>query len=490
LASSSLTPRERIRDVGSVLDETLEKLAAIENDSIRAARASAVFGEDAGPRLAAALGKGINAMNELRRTVPGLISDDQVAKAAALTDEFGRMATTLGGRLNAAFIDAAAAAGDFLGIIDRDRVRMENFGEASARLRKRIDEVTASIAILRGASPIGGGGLDSTITQLEAQRARLQRVVDVGITPFAQRRQLLGQRAAHPQLGRITVSARPIRQRPELFDVGEVDRERSARLAQEAAERAEEVRTQLVGLEEQALRSQVKMAEAIRLAADEQIRQWERVAEETPALADEAAQAIALINQRTVAEIEALHEKAGDKMKKFAESFAATFESRGVDALLSGKLREAVRGLTRDFAELVIRLTVIRPLAEAVAEAINKIGKDKEEGGSGILGSILGSLGGGSVFGGSRATGGRVTPGKVYRINDPGPELFSPDVPGRILSAAQTARLASSGGTVNVGPFYVQAGLPPQWEAQLSQATEFAASAAYEAVERRLGGRR
>lgn len=80
-----------IRDTETVLDETLRSLASMESDTLRAAKASEVFGEDAGPRLAAALAGGIEGMDEARKQARDLglvLSNDTVAGAEELADEF------------------------------------------------------------------------------------------------------------------------------------------------------------------------------------------------------------------------------------------------------------------------------------------------------------------------------------------------------------------------------------------------------------------
>ena len=77
--------------------------------------------------------------------------------------------------------------------------------------------------------------------------------------------------------------------------------------------------------------------------------------------------------------------------------------------------------------------------AEALSNALAKVG-DKllgmaldslfnpvGSGPAGLLGSLLGS------FGGSKAVGGPVNAGQIYRVGERGPEMFVPDVAGRIV---------------------------------------------------------
>jgi hypothetical protein len=165
--------------------------------------------------------------------------------------------------------------------------------------------------------------------------------------------------------------------------------------------------------------------------------------------------------------------------KAFAREFSASFESRGIQALLDGDLRGAVQGLARDFVELIIKLTILQPLAEKLANAINKMKKGGEGDGGGDIINLFKFL---PRF----ASGGRPT--GLSLVGEDGPELFVPDVGGRILSNSQTR--SALGGTTVVQNFYNQVGLPPQWDAQLAGVATMAASSAYSAVTSRLGGRK
>lgn len=179
-----------------------------------------------------------------------------------------------------------------------------------------------------------------------------------------------------------------------------------------------------------------------------------------------------------------LTEQARERQQRFADAIAASFEGRGMEALLSGKPRDAIRGFAQDLAELVIRITILQPLAEKLAKTLSNIGKGKGDEEGGGLGGVLGSL-----FG--FAGGGRPPLGRASWVGERGPELFVPDVPGRIYSHAQSMHMAAAGGGVVIEQhFHNQIGLPPQWDAQVVMVGHAAAQKAYEAVMDTLGGRR
>src|SRR5690606_15193583 len=112
----------------------------------------------------------------------------------------------------------------------------------------------------------------------------------------------------------------------------------------------------------------------IRMSADQQISEWRRVAEESPAFAEKAAEAIALINERAAQDISHALNAVDPAIQEFANSFAAAFESRGIDALLNGDISDAVKGLAKDLVELVIRLTILKPLAEGIGSWFGGLG--------------------------------------------------------------------------------------------------------------------
>lgn len=186
-----------------------------------------------------------------------------------------------------------------------------------------------------------------------------------------------------------------------------------------------------------------------------------------------------------VRRVAAATDEARKRQQDFASAVAATVESRGLEALFSGRIRDSIRGFAQDVAELVIRLTVLKPIAEKIAEVLGNIGKDK--GGGDAKGLLSGVLGG--IFG--FADGGRPPVGRASWVGEEGPELFVPDTAGRILSNAQSRALAANGGGVTLQlNQHIEAGIPPQWDAQFVIAGQAAATAAYDLVMSRLGGRR
>ena len=92
----------RFRDTEQALDAVISSLAAMEDQSERAARASAFFGDDAGPALAAALGQGeaaVEAMRKELREMGGVLDAEVIEKASEATNELARTGRELRARL-------------------------------------------------------------------------------------------------------------------------------------------------------------------------------------------------------------------------------------------------------------------------------------------------------------------------------------------------------------------------------------------------------
>lgn len=130
------------------------------------------------------------------------------------------------------------------------------------------------------------------------------------------------------------------------------------------------------------------------------------------------------------AEIERAAERA-QRLDQAALAVATNMTSSFEDAIFAGKgLRSVFTGLLEDIGKMVIRLTVLEPLARSIADGLKS---GLGGGGGGGLFSALGSL-----FGGFRANGGPVSPGKAYLVGERGPELIIPRSAAHVLTNEET----------------------------------------------------
>lgn len=390
------TTSGHIRSTDDVLEEALEKLAAIESDSIRAAKASQVFGEDAGPRLAAALGQGIDAMNALRDAAPGVLSDAQVEKAAALTDAFGRMASTIGGAVKGALIDATFALGNFFELVER--------GSELSRLTADLEQARKKISELEGGGQFTAGPLQRAREQETAILAELRALRE-------QQQSVLSEVEAAPYIERAT--------------------SRSA--ARERARRAvAEVQRTLLSVD----RSQSQDLEPVDISEF-----VDRGTERGAAVGRARATARAI-------QIEYL-DAADEVEDRWVEASSAMGSS------VRSVLVNRILGIEQDWKDLLKRMAVDL----ATSQLFSLLG--------GAIGGPIGSFFAGAA---GRATGGRVNAGVPYVINErtPRSEAFVADVPGRILTAAQT-RQASGGAGMTLYVDARQSNNPEQMKAAVEE---------------------
>lgn len=98
------------QDTGPALQQTLRQLAGIEDDARRAALASRVFGEDAGPQIAGALSEGIGAVRRLRQEAQQLgivMSEDLIDQAVDARDSMVALGSVLRARVTKAVAQLA-----------------------------------------------------------------------------------------------------------------------------------------------------------------------------------------------------------------------------------------------------------------------------------------------------------------------------------------------------------------------------------------------
>lgn len=132
--------------------------------------------------------------------------------------------------------------------------------------------------------------------------------------------------------------------------------------------------------------------------------------------------------KRIQKELNAEFEKTDDAAKELGLTFNSAFE----DAIAGGKsFRDILKGIEADIARLIIRKAVTEPALDA------------------LKGANLGGLFS-KVFGGLFAEGGRPPLGKVSIVGERGPELFVPDVAGRIVANDEIGFGGSSGPVFNI----------------------------------------
>jgi len=439
----------KIRTAEQLFDAVAEGLVKVDSAAKQSAISAAFFGKSAGSQMAEQLRQGAGEINRLAEAVQGVFTDDQVRKADEINDAFATLSNTIGVSFKGAIIDSLYWWRQLL------------FPTAGEDAAKRIDFLNDEIVRLTtDIDKLSAGGAPG-----DARAKQIQTLKDMLASYAAELKEL------QPLEKRLSESPAPNRRAaggeddeesgattgkgqklsPELETlIGQLEFEDKLRQQQrEAIGKGQELSPALGAFIEQAQAAQ-KLTEAMATDVEKQVVQWRDAQallaeglidpETVQRLQETLLQPIEVKVKRIgTEELEEELKRAKERAEEFADSFASAFESRGIDALLSGDIKGALRGLTKDFAEMIIRLTLLRPLAEGLASSLSGIGG----GGGGGVGGFFKSL-----FG--FAGGGRPPVGQPSWVGEGGPELFVPDVAGRILSHEKSTALAGGGGvTVN-----------------------------------------
>ncbi len=361
----------------ATLEATLKALGEIENDAQRAAIASRLFGQELGPKLAAALKGGSQAMDDAREQVAGMISDQSVRQAEALDDAFKRMAGTVGGPLKTAAIGAAFEIAKIFGHVEDD---------PADALQERIKRTQEAIR-----------GLETTLAAQTSERDHvdfLERLVGMDEAEWS-RRMAETQR----QLLQMQMNLSALQAAANAKPGGAAVRDLADGL-EEVAVTAQRMGTPLDHVVAQF--NQLFSAEGIEEVSATLVKMPDDLVKLSPAF-----NTAVVANQQLIAGL-----KETDKQQQqLAASMGASFQDAFTGWIL---------GAERSFSDLLKRMAV-----EFATSAIFKSLGSLFPGGSFLA----------NFFGGARANGGPVSAGKAYLVGERGPEMFIPSGSGMIAAA-------------------------------------------------------
>ncbi|WP_018935649.1 hypothetical protein [Thioalkalivibrio sp. ALJ24] len=178
----------QMRSTDDVLRESLRTLADIESGSERAARASQMFGEDAGPRLAAVLGQGSDALDEqidALREQGRVLDNETVANARAANDQLSQMRDIISSRFNQQILDNADSYMQLADALATAAEKGLDFLSVTSDLTKWAAE---------GAAARTGGIAEDDIARLEQESDRIETMLNLeGIAGMGQRLRFFGR---------------------------------------------------------------------------------------------------------------------------------------------------------------------------------------------------------------------------------------------------------------------------------------------------------
>lgn len=419
----------KFRSTSDVLEDVLNSLALIESDAARAAAASQVFGEDAGPKLAAALGDGIGAVTKLRRELNeggGVISDEAISKAAELNDLFDKINRTISaetadtilknasaismlaeaiGKVTSAAVGGVATVVDFVRWIGEE-LAARIHGIASddlPRLTGALIEAEKNLEMVR--SRIGGRSnaarRDELIAQAEEEVRIARERLEVAKLIVEQTKARTKPAPSSSGGGGVTTK------KPEApFDSSElvlsqrVDKIKAA--TAEVDSFFQSTRTEAEQIEAQIARVQELASQgffALRGVDDQQI--------------------LERLNEQLVA----LEEKTETASTKMAETLANNVGGAIDELFASGKLNAEsfAESVLRDLARIAVQLYIMKPLIEGLFGQ----GGGASAFGKGVFKALGFAKGTDFVVPGSGAADSRfypmmLSPGERVRISPPG----------------------------------------------------------------------
>lgn len=158
---------------------------------------------------------------------------------------------------------------------------------------------------------------------------------------------------------------------------------------------------------------------------------------------------------RAVEQSRVAYEKAGEGINKFAEQATRNVQDILAD-FFEDPFSKGLDGLVEDFGRMLQRMAAQAIAADIAGKIFGTGGVGS--GGGGLFDTVLGKAGDwlGGLFGGFRAAGGPVAAGSAYVVGERGPELFVPDMAGRIepsagggMTVQQNFTISAPGGQVS-----------------------------------------
>ncbi len=420
-----------IRTSEQFFDAAVAALQNVKNESERAAIAASLFGREIGSKMAPVLARGTVELNKAAEAATGIFSDETVERGNQLADAWERISTAVARASQSTLINGAARLGAIAGIDELQPTRGDT-------LKSQIALDEATLARLRSGNATAKGtqaeqAIVAVEARLRAARAELSRFeLEWGTGPFAP----TGGAAAGPQAG-DTSKGQELS--PELRGFM-LALEEEGRLATELA-KGQQLSPELTEVVRQ-LEAADQLTKSMSTEVEKQVEQWQ----EAQRLFDDG-----LISKETLTRVQEDLLKPMDvgarRVKELIDEQRAELRGLAQDLGrgLHSTLRDMFLGIETSFSDLLKNMA-----AELAASAVLK----------GIGGLFAGASGGATgfleaIFGGAFAEGGRPPVGRASIVGERGPEIFVPDVAGRILSNAQSrAAMAGASGaggaTVNI----------------------------------------
>jgi phage-related minor tail protein len=158
----------------------------------------------------------------------------------------------------------------------------------------------------------------------------------------------------------------------------------------------------------------------------------------------------AMDNAKLDAEMKTFTKETADANKKW-KTFANDVSGGLTDVIMGTRSwRQELQSLTADLVKAILKATILKGVQGVSGSGSSSTGSSSI-GSSGGVGGILKSLMGTLLAGGEGlASGGPVESYSPYVVGEKGPELFVPDVGGKIIPHGQSGGGGGGGGVINI----------------------------------------
>lgn len=410
----------KIRSSESVFNDIVTKLQSIDTQAQRAAYAAQLFGDDFGPKLVPLLDQGTDGIEKLRKEawhLGAVMSNETVASAESAEDQFNRLERIIRGRMIKAFADNAEtieqstkAITDFVIVtLDGFNKIRQFFGweTETEKLKKQLREVQDEIVKTQRA--IDQGTFTTPGAYFKNNR--------LGIDPIRYAKDsLAGEQGAQKRLSEYIAKQEKLINRLQNI---------SAKRMEFANREPPTIDSSLPSTSDKTKDDLADYVRGFEKIEDRVARQLEELEARKsdlqkafPGYYEHIGKKIR--EQMHIDEIEVKPKKRSslfkgiDQMQEYAKQAARNMQDAFADFLFD-PFDDGVKGMARGFLNAIRRM-----LANQAALQIFR-----------LLGGMPGPVG--KLFGGARADGGPVSPSQAYLVGERGPEMFVPNVAGRII---------------------------------------------------------